>query len=81
LKTPQASAGITPPEIMTPEEVAQLLRTSRNWVYEKCRSRARDPLPCLRIGRYIRFEKPIILEWARKHANRAARQVAGVGRA
>jgi hypothetical protein len=42
-------------EILTPEDVAMLLRVSESWVYEKSRRRCRDPLPCFRIGRYIRF--------------------------
>lgn len=76
MKTAQASVGITTSEILRPEEIASLLRTSISWVYEKCRSRQRDPLPCLRIGRYLRFEKRTVLEWARNHGNKAAQRLA-----
>ena len=63
-------------EILTPEEVSQLLRTSLGWVYEKCRTRQRDPLPAMHIGRYLRFEKHTVIEWARNHGNPTARKIA-----
>lgn len=73
----EKSVSVPPPaEILKPEEVAALLRTSVGWIYEKCRTRQRDPLPCLRLGRYIRFEKQIVLAWARNHGNGAARKIA-----
>jgi len=71
-----AGVSAPAPEILRPEEVAQLLRTSTGWVYEKCRTRQRDPLPCLRLGRYLRFEKNTVLAWARNHGNKAAKAVA-----
>ena len=50
---------------ITPEDVAQLLGTSLSWVYSKSRSRQRNPLPALRIGRYLRFERDVVIAWAR----------------
>lgn len=79
-KSDSKEFSVVAPEILRPEEVAQLLRTSLSWVYEKSRRRQRDPLPCLRIGRYIRFEKTAVIEWLRSHANCAARKLQG-GRA
>ena len=60
---------------ITPEQVAELLATSVSWVYEKSRSRQRDPLPTLRIGRYLRFEKDAVIQWARNRGNTAARKI------
>ncbi len=54
---------LTNEEILTPEEVASLLRVSESWVYEKSRRRCRDPLPCFRIGRYIRFSRAAVMNW------------------
>lgn len=61
---------------ITPEQVAELLATSVSWVYEKSRSRQRDPLPTLRIGRYLRFEKDAVIQWARNRGNTAAKKIA-----
>jgi excisionase family DNA binding protein len=50
-------------DILTPEEVAALLRVSTGWVHEKCRARSRNPLPARRIGRYLRFRRSEVLAW------------------
>src|ERR1022692_2348873 len=50
-------------DILTPEEVAARLKVPPSWVYEKTRARCRNPMPCLRLGRYIRFSWPSIIQW------------------
>jgi excisionase family DNA binding protein len=60
---------------LTPEQVAELFGTSLTWVYEKSRRRQRDPLPVLRIGRYLRFEKDTVIAWARAHGNTASKKI------
>lgn len=50
-------------EILTPEELATLLRVTPSWVNEKTRRRAQNPLPTLRIGRYIRFRRSDVIAW------------------
>ncbi|MGH9773665.1 MAG: helix-turn-helix domain-containing protein [Candidatus Acidiferrales bacterium] len=44
-------------ELLTVEEVAQLLRVPISRVYERCRESARDPLPRVKLGKYLRFYK------------------------
>jgi excisionase family DNA binding protein len=55
--TPQGDGELH--ELLTVEDVAALLKVSKNWVYEHARSR-RTPrserLPYLKIGKYLRFE-------------------------
>ena len=67
------------PIFITPEAVAEIFGVSLTWVYEKCRTRQRDPLPTLRIGRYIRFEKDAVVQWARSRGNTAAKKIAKAG--
>jgi excisionase family DNA binding protein len=55
--------AVNPEEILTPEEVAVLLRVKPSFVYEKVRRRSVRPIPCHRIGRYIRFKKSEVLLW------------------
>ena len=46
-------------ELLTVEDVAALLKVSKNWVYEHTRSRGTprsERLPYLKIGKYLRFE-------------------------
>jgi len=52
-----------PLEIMTPEEVALLLRVGLSFVYEKSRRRQRNPIPTCRIGRYLRYRRSAVLAW------------------
>lgn len=53
--------------ILTPEEVAERLKVPVSWVYENTRSRAternKDPLPAMRMGKYLRFYWPEIEKW------------------
>ena len=56
-------AASTPQEILTPEEAAALLRMGVIWVKEKCRSRAKNPLPHHRAGKFLRFRRSELLKW------------------
>lgn len=49
---------VNPADIITPEELADRLKVPENWVFEKTRARCENPIPCLRIGRFIRFDLP-----------------------
>ena len=46
-------------ELLTVEDVATLLKVSKQWVYERTRSRGTPQsqrLPHLKVGKYLRFE-------------------------
>jgi excisionase family DNA binding protein len=46
--------------LLRPEHVAELLAVKPSWIYEAVRS---GRLPCLRIGRHIRFTRAMLEEW------------------
>jgi len=54
---------LRPEDILTPEELAARLKVRKTWVYKQTRSRSRNPLPRLRIGRYLRFDWTKVSEW------------------
>ncbi len=58
-----ATPVIDPGQILTLSEIAGRLKTSERWVYEKTRNRCRRPLPCIRIGRYLRFDWTDVSAW------------------
>jgi excisionase family DNA binding protein len=60
-----------PEGILTPQELADRLKVPVSWIYEKTRSRSRDPLPVIRLGRYMRFDWPDIVEWIERHRQAA----------
>jgi excisionase family DNA binding protein len=58
-------------DLLTPAELAERLKVPKSWVYEKTRGRSRDPLPVMRIGKYMRFHWPEIVTWLQAHAERS----------
>ena len=51
--------------LLKPEEAAKLLAVRTSWIYEAVRT---NRLPCLRIGRHIRFTREMLEEWLRDRA-------------
>jgi excisionase family DNA binding protein len=48
--------------LLTADDVAELMRVTRAWVYAETR---RNALPHLRLGRYVRYRRSAIEEWMR----------------
>ena len=48
-------------ELLTAEEVAKLLKVPKSWVYERSSVRSLDPLPHIKLGKYLRFRKSDVL--------------------
>jgi excisionase family DNA binding protein len=46
--------------LLRPEEAAELLAVKTSWVYDAVRT---GRLPCLRVGRHIRFTRGMLEEW------------------
>jgi excisionase family DNA binding protein len=51
--------------LLKPEHAAELLAVRTSWIYEAVRN---NRLPCLRIGRHIRFTREMLEEWLRERA-------------
>jgi excisionase family DNA binding protein len=58
--------GMEIDELLTVEEVAQLLKVPRSWVYERTRTRGDDRLPFVKLGKYVRFEESQVWEYVRR---------------
>lgn len=61
---------LDPSDILTPEQLAARLQVSKSWVFEQTRNRAKvrnkNPLPCIRLGKYLRFSWPDVCAWLRQ---------------
>lgn len=72
----ETSVPIVPPvdpaNILTLPELAARLKVSERWCYEKTRSRSLTPLPCIRVGRYLRFDWLDVSAWLRQQSTVAA---------
>lgn len=53
--------------LLTPADLAARLAVPQSWIREKTRDRARvrdkDPLPVVRLGKYVRFDWRAIEKW------------------
>ena len=48
-------------ELMTVQQVAELLQVPVSWVYGRLRKRSLEELPGYRLGKYWRFDKEEVL--------------------
>jgi hypothetical protein len=57
-----------PADILTPKELAERLKVPEGWIFEKTRARCDNPIPCLHMGRFIRFDWPSVVGWLESEA-------------
>jgi hypothetical protein len=54
-------------DLLTPAELAAWLKVPESWVFEQTRKRAkvrnRNPLPVIRLGKYVRFSREQVAQW------------------
>jgi excisionase family DNA binding protein len=46
--------------LLRPDQAAELLAVKTSWIYDAART---GRLPCIRIGRHIRFTRAMLEEW------------------
>jgi hypothetical protein len=67
---PVQSGKLDHAHILTPEELGERLKVPVSWVYENTRRRAirrnEDPLPSIRMGKYLRFYWPEVEKWLQR---------------
>ena len=61
-------------EVLTAEELARRWRVPESWVREQTRSRCANPIPHVRLGRYVRFSwgSPDLNNWWARRQSKAA---------
>jgi excisionase family DNA binding protein len=52
--------------LLCPQEAAALLSVKPSWVYESVRAHR---IPCLRVGRHIRFTRAMLEQWLAEHVD------------
>jgi len=55
--------GTSSESLLTVEEVAELLKVLRSWVYQNTRRRSQDRIPFVKVGRYLRFREEDLLTY------------------
>ena len=59
----QACASADSTRILTVEDVAELLRVPKTWVYEHSRARGMRRIPHKKLGKYLRFTESEVRAW------------------
>jgi excisionase family DNA binding protein len=62
-RTHRAPETISPDELLTVAEVAELLKVPVSWVYDRTRRRGIDRMPHFKLGIYLRFSKREVRDW------------------
>ena len=57
IKCQPTSDLIDEDSLLTPHELAALLRVPVSWVYAQTRGRSKAGLPFVKMGRYVRFDR------------------------
>ena len=69
--TVSRTGGNSGPELIDSAELAARLRVPESWVRNHTRGRTprAERIPCLRLGKYVRFEwgSPRLAEWLEKN--------------
>lgn len=50
-------------ELLDAKQVAELLNVKLSWVQQQPRSRVKDPLPHIKVGKYVRYQEAAVREW------------------
>jgi hypothetical protein len=60
-----SNEGLATLEVIDVDELARRWNLPASWIREQTRSRAADPLPCIRFGKYVRFrwQSPELEQW------------------
>ncbi len=58
--------------LLTPAQLSERLNVPTSWIREKTRQRARvrddDPLPVVRLGKYVRFDWQAVQRWLQRQS-------------
>ena len=61
--TLRSVSGVVDETLLTPSDVAEVLRVSISWVHERTRRHEPARLPHIKIGKYLRFRREDVLGW------------------
>ena len=58
-----------PNHLMCVEELSKFLGVANSWIYDRTRVNSPDPIPHMKLGKYIRFDPDRVAEWLRRRWN------------
>ena len=61
--------------LLTVQDVAELLQVRVSWVYKHAGPQCPNPLPCMKLGKYLRFRSTDIMAFLRSNSVNSAFRV------
>ena len=49
--------------LLTVEEMAEMLKVPKSWVYGQTRQTGPGAIPRLKVGKYLRFDYQAVMDW------------------
>lgn len=53
-------------DLLTPDQLCEWLQVPKSWLYMRTMEKGTDSLPRLKIGKFLRFEKPAVEAWLKR---------------
>ena len=60
---------VTGKELLTIQEMAQLLKVKPSWIYFRTMQTGANAIPRLKLGKYLRFNPGAVMEWIEANYN------------
>ena len=57
-------------ELLTGDELCRKLKIKKSFLYAPVRRKGPDAVPCVRIGKYLRYRLPDVMSWIEKNQAR-----------
>ncbi|MFH1673142.1 MAG: helix-turn-helix domain-containing protein [Pseudomonadota bacterium] len=58
-----------PRNILTVDELACLFKVRKSWIYARTQQKAKHSIPCIKIGKYLRFDESAVRDWLATNQN------------
>ena len=52
--------------LLTVDELAEILKTPKSWIYGKSRQTGPEAIPRIKVGKYLRFELDKVMVWLKR---------------
>jgi len=58
-------------ELLTIDELCQRLKVKQSFLYAPVRRKGKNPIPCIRVGKYLRYNLAEVMAWIKKQDGQA----------
>ena len=53
-------------DFLTIDELADRLKVQKSWIYSRTRETGPGTMPKLKVGKYLRFDYEVVMDWLKK---------------